>query len=47
MEALAGVFFQMQPRDADRLRSAVRVCHSEGTEFGERLVELRDLVTLG
>ena len=51
VEALAGVLFHVQARDADALRDRlaghVECGHDDHAVFGDGLVELRDLVALG
>ena len=45
VDGLSGVFFEVQPRDADAFRPSADV-DLQPTVLGERLIELRDLVTL-
>ena len=45
VDGLSGVFFEVQPGDADAFRPSVDV-DLQPTVLGERLIELRDLVTL-
>ena len=51
VEALAGVFFEVQARDADALQYLLAILAKRGTMehavLGDGLVELRDLVALG
>ena len=47
VEALAGVFFEMEAGDADGLGVAGSVGDGDASELGQGLVELRDLVALG
>ncbi len=46
VEALAGVFFHVQPGDADALHGAVRCGHLDEAVLGDGLVELRYLIAL-
>ena len=47
VNALAGVIFHVQARDANPLGAAVRRGHIDPAVLGDGLVELRDLIALG